>query len=171
MIIRALAPHESDLLREVRLRALSDAPDSFGETLAEAAARPRSHWENQTRLLTEPDGHVMFMACDGEMIHGSVYGLIDRDRLGAGRVGGMWVDPSRRREGMGFALLLAVIDWADSRGMARLGLWAPVHRLGAIALYTRAGFRATGLRKPLPSDPSYRIQEMEYILPSRSPLT
>jgi hypothetical protein len=35
--LRRLASHEADLHRELRLRALDDAPDSFGETFTEAA--------------------------------------------------------------------------------------------------------------------------------------
>lgn len=45
MQIRALEPHEVSLHRELRLRALRDAPDAFGETFAEAEAQPISYWE------------------------------------------------------------------------------------------------------------------------------
>jgi GNAT superfamily N-acetyltransferase len=158
--LRKLVSHEVDLHRDIRLRALREAPDSFGETFADAAARPISHWEELTRSVTEPGRHVMFLAHEGDVI-GSAYGLLDRERSDAGRVGGMWVDPAWRRRGAGRALLQEVFGWARKRGLKRLGLWAPAHNPAAMALYSRAGFRDTGNRRQLPTHPSLSIIEME----------
>ena len=103
-----------ELRRELRLRALGDAPESFGETAAEAEARPTSYWEDLTRSVTEPGCHVMFLADEGRDPVGSAYGLLDRDRVQAGRVGGMWVDPAWRRRGVGRLLYKAPVRRAVS---------------------------------------------------------
>jgi GNAT superfamily N-acetyltransferase len=149
------------LHRDLRLRALQDSPDSFGETFAAAAAQPLDHWEALTRSVTGPSSQVMLLACQDEDVVGSVYGLLDRAQADAGRVGGMWVAPTCRRRGVGRALLEGVVDWARERGLERLGLWAPAHSPAAIALYTHAGFRETGERRPLPTNPSRWIVAME----------
>jgi GNAT superfamily N-acetyltransferase len=159
--LRKLESHEVNLHRDLRLRALRDAPDSFGETYADAAARPSSYWEDLTRSVTEPGRHAMFLAWEGEHVFGSVYGLLDRERSEVGRVGGMWVEPAWRRRGVGRALLEEVFGWARARGLSRLALWAPAHSSAAIALYSRAGFRETANRRPLPTNPSLEIVEME----------
>jgi GNAT superfamily N-acetyltransferase len=159
--LRRLAPPEVDLHRDLRLRALRESPDSFGESFTEAAARPLQYWETLTRSVTEPSAQVMLLACRGDDVLGSTYGLLDRTRADAGRVGGMWVDPAWRRDGVGRALLEGVIDWAERRGLGQLGLWAPAHSPAAIALYTGAGFRATGERRPIPTNPSVWIVAME----------
>jgi GNAT superfamily N-acetyltransferase len=164
MHLRRLAPQEAALHRDIRLRALRDAPDSFGETFADAAARPLSYWEELTHSVTRPHGAVMFLACEGEQVLGSVYGTLDRERSDGARVGGTWVDPAARGHGVGQALLQEVFSWARARGFRRLGLWAPPHRAAAIALYTRAGFRETGDRRPLPTDPSLSVLAMEVVL-------
>jgi GNAT superfamily N-acetyltransferase len=91
---------------------------------------------------------------------GSAYGLLDPDQREAGRVGGMWVTPAARRQGVGRALLQAVMAWARGRYLKRLGLWAPAHSPAAVALYRQAGFRETGQRKPLPTIPALQIIEM-----------
>ena len=161
MNIRRLQPREVDLHRELSLRALKDAPDSFGSILSETNAQPLSYWQDLTRSVTEPGRHVMFLACEGEIVCGSTYGLLDQKRNGAGRVGGMWVDPAWRRQGIGHALLQAVFDWARQSALKQLGLWAPAHNPAAMALYRHAGFRETGQRRPLPSNPSLEILEME----------
>jgi hypothetical protein len=68
MHIRTLAPHEVDLHREVRLRALADAPGAFGVIVAEVEAQPMSYWEDLTRALTGPGGQVMFLTCEGDTV-------------------------------------------------------------------------------------------------------
>jgi len=158
--IRALAPNESDLHRAVRLGALQDAPDSFGETFAEAAAKPMTFWEELTRSVTEPERHVMFLAFERQDVVGCVYGLVNRQRSDHGRVGGMWVNPVARRRGIGQALLEAVIAWSRRRGFKGLGLWAPAHSPAALALYAKAGFRETGIRQTMPTYPTREIVEM-----------
>ena len=161
MELRRLASHETDLHRSLRLRALGEAPDSFGEVYPDVAARPLSYWEDLTRSVTEPGRNVMFLACEGHDVVGSAYGLLDRARSDAGRVGGMWVEPAWRGRGVGRALLQEVISWGRERGLKRLGLWAPDHNPAAIALYARAGFRDTGERRPLPTNPTLSIVAME----------
>ena len=160
MRIRTLTPNEIDLHRMMRLGALQDAPDSFGETFFEAAAKPLTYWQELTRSVTEPAQNVMFLACEEDDVLGCVYGLMNRTRTDQGRVGGMWVSPASRRHGIGQALLAAVIAWSRQRGFKGLGLWAPAHSLAALALYTKAGFHETGLRQRMPTNPDLDIVEM-----------
>jgi GNAT superfamily N-acetyltransferase len=160
MHLRRLELHEVSLHRELRLRALQEAPDSFGETFADVAARPLSYWEDLTRSVTESGRHVMFLAYEGNDVVGSTYGLLDRENE-AGRVGGMWVEPAWRRRGVGGALLQEVFSWAREHKLSRLALWAPAHSPAALALYGQAGFRGTGERRPLATNPSLQVIEME----------
>jgi GNAT superfamily N-acetyltransferase len=162
--IRRLEPHEIALHRDIRLRALRDAPDSFGESAAEAEGRPVSYWEELTRSVTEPGRHVMFLACEGEAVHGSTYGLRDLQGGDAGRVGGTWVAPSHRRRGIGKALLQVVVFWATEQGFRRLRLWAPATNVAALLLYQRAGFADTGHRRALPTNAALEIVELECTL-------
>jgi GNAT superfamily N-acetyltransferase len=160
MQIRTLEPHEMNLHRDIRLQALRDAPDAFGTIASEAEAQPLSYWEDLTRAVTAPGQQVMFLACEGDTALGCTYGLLDRDRREVGRVGGMWVTSAARRQGVGRALLQAVMAWARGRHLQRLELWAPAHSPAAVALYQQAGFRETGQRKPLPTIPALQIIEM-----------
>jgi GNAT superfamily N-acetyltransferase len=130
----------------------------------EAEAQPHSYWEDLTRSVTAPDRHIMFLACEGNVVHGSTYGLLDRENVDAGRVGGMWVDPSRRRQGIGRALMQAVLFWARQRGLKRLGLWAPADNTGANALCRGAGFIDTARRGLLRPGAALQIIEMECAL-------
>ena len=73
----------------------------------------------------------------------------------------MWVDPAWRGRGVGGSLLTAVFDWARARNFTTLGLWAPAHNPAALALYTRAGFKETGERREIPTNPTLAIVAMK----------
>jgi GNAT superfamily N-acetyltransferase len=110
-----------------------------------------------TRSVTEPERHVMLVASEGEHVLGSAYGLIDRDRSEAARVGGTWVEPAWRRRGVGRALLQEMFGWAREHGLSRHGLWAR-HTAPPRWLYTAKRV----FERPAPVDnfrpiPRYRL--------------
>lgn len=159
-MIRRLEPHEVALHRSLRLRALEDAPDSFGDRFDDISVRPSSYWEDLTRSVTGADRHAMFLCVSETAVCGSAYGLVDEQRAGIGRVGGMWVEPASRGRGIGAALLDAVIEWARERRLTRLELWAPAHSAAALSLYRVGGFSETGARRAMPGRPHLAIVEM-----------
>ncbi|HJY76068.1 MAG TPA: GNAT family N-acetyltransferase [Burkholderiales bacterium] len=134
--------------------------------MAEVEARPASYWEELTRSVTEPGRHVMFVACEGDAVRGSIYGLRDAEGSAAGRVGGSWVEPPYRRRGIGNALLRAVISWARVERLELLRLWAPAASAGALAFYRQAGFSETGQRRPLPTNAALEVVELQCRLPT-----
>lgn len=161
MRIRKLESQEISLHRDLRLRALRDCPDSFADTAVEAEARPFTYWETFTRSVTEPGRHVMYLACDGDDVLGSTYGIRDSESSDMARVGGMWVAPLHRGRGIGHALLESVLSWSREHGFTRLRLWAPSANAAALALYQNAGFKRTGHRRPLPTNAEIEVVELE----------
>ncbi len=160
MNIRTLKPDEVDVFRELRLRALADSPNSFCETLQEAAAQPISYWQKLTESVTQPDGQVMFLAQQEENITGFVFGLLDHSDQQMSHIGGMWVDPEFRSQGIGYALVTAIVQWSALKKHHRVELWVTEDNTQAIKLYEKAGFIATGQRKVFPPDPTLQIIQM-----------
>ena len=103
----------------------------------------------------------MFLCCDEHDIHGSVYGLLDRTRDDRIRVGGMWVDATQRRKGIGTALLRAVISRGIKQSRTHFALWVPTHQKAAIHLYQRLGFIETKEHTSFPNHPHLYIMAME----------
>ncbi|WP_437497512.1 GNAT family N-acetyltransferase [Sorangium sp. So ce1099] len=166
LVIRSLRPGEVSLHRELRFRALKDAPEQFGETLEEALARPREGWEALTASIVPPSTQAMFIAeVRGDPV-GSVYAINDVERTEIGRLGGMWVAPDQRRRGIGMALIEAAQAWARNSGKRRLRLWVACDSGAGRRLYERAGFQLTGAQRAFPGDPSRGIVEMDLRLRS-----
>jgi GNAT superfamily N-acetyltransferase len=159
---RRLRPDEATLFKDLRLRALADAPAAFAHTHAEISARPAAYWDEMTASVTGPN--VMFVAEDDGRPIGMAFGVLRRDRPEVPHVGGMWVDPGARAGGVGRALTAAVLDWARERGFRRIGLWVTEGNAPAIALYERMGFTPTGRRDRQPVHTDLSIVEMERAL-------
>jgi len=82
---------------------------------------------------------------------------------GVAQLVSMWVSPQARGRHVGTALVTVMVDWSRHRGLSRLYLWVTDTNPAARTLYERCGFKATGERQPLPSDPAR--SEIEMMLP------
>lgn len=59
----------------------------------------------------------------------------------------LYLDPRRRRMGIGRLLVDAAIDSAIAKGHARVGLWCAELNTDATSFYRKIGFKPTGRRK------------------------
>lgn len=150
--VRQLQPDEWRLLRDLRLRALTDAPDAFEAKVETARAFPDEEWRRRAEGWRTVDD-VVFV-CDGD---GMVVGVRDGEEA---LLGAMWVDPKQRGAGVGLALADAVINWARSWGANRVRLGVADGNRPATRLYERLGFVETGRRELLRND----LVEVEYLL-------
>src|SRR5579859_2884044 len=147
MDVRRLEKEQVHVLRDLRLRALSDAADLLDMTFAESASQPARYWEEFAGSITDVRSGAMLVAFDDSVSIGCVYTLCDSGWRGFGRICGMWVEPIWRRRGVGRAMLQEIINWALHRELKVLQLWAP-ETPAALGLYGQAGFRATGNTAP-----------------------
>lgn len=140
--VRRIAGHEGVLLKALRLEALADSPEAFGETLAEAAGRDQAEYAARARAASEGDRRAWFLALPRGP--SAPVGLImgrrrpPRDCM----VFSMWVAPSARRGGVGRALVAAVEAWARGWGATSLVLWVYRSNRDALRFYRRLGFEA-----------------------------
>jgi ribosomal protein S18 acetylase RimI-like enzyme len=163
--VRALTLQEWPLLRDVRLRALADAPDAFGRTFEEERGRPDAEWEAQLARSVRSDSTLTAVAeRDGEAV-GFVHAQVDADEPPTAELFGMWVAPAARRSGAGRALVDAIAAWARSRGAVRLVLNVTEGNTAAERLYERAGLRFTADDPvPLREGSPLRARRMERTL-------
>ena len=88
MNIIELQPHEEALCRELRLRALKDAPDAFADSLSATENRPQEYWQKMAASLTPPSKQRMFIAADRGKYYGFVFATLDREHEETGRIRG-----------------------------------------------------------------------------------
>ncbi|HTO09835.1 MAG TPA: GNAT family N-acetyltransferase [Myxococcota bacterium] len=155
--IRKLREDEWRLLRELRLRALRDSPDSFSPLAEEVAREDDAYWQRGARAFGTGEHAALFVAeRDGRAV-----GLVSATAAaGTGYIGAMWLDPGARGAGLGRALLEAACSALRARGCARLVLSVTETNQRAIALYQSAGFALTGDSKPLRPGSPLRNLEM-----------
>lgn len=158
MNVRRIHTQEGPRLRELRLSALADAPTAFGSTLAEEQARPGDAWDLQAEEEARSTTHARFVAEENARWYGMAAGFVLPDQPETVQLASMWVDPARRRSGVGTALVEAVVKWARGRSAKHIELWVSAPNYEAKALYVQTGFAETKRTQPLPSNPT--LQEV-----------
>ena len=138
-VIRRLTPADAPLLRELRMMAISDAPDAFGSTLQETAERSLQIWE----YILRPEGNPFFI----HEHHGTINGLIGGiapDEGSAAQLVSMWVSPHQRGNRVSDELVEQIVSWAVVTGAHQIKLSCTEGNVHAEHLYARHGFARTG---------------------------
>jgi putative hydrolase of HD superfamily len=148
MEITRLGAGDEDRYREMRLRALADAPQAFASTLDREQAFTRDVW---TSRLTN-DRSINLLAVEDDVPLGMTSALLEDPATV--HIVGMWVAPEARGRGVGHRLIETVAAWGRRHQARELALWVTETNRPARALYERNGFAPTGERQPLPSDES-----------------
>ena len=142
--IRKIQPQQWAILREIRIRALTDTPDAFGSTLERETVFTANDWISRLEredcvtfiAFLDVDSPIGLVTCAPYGTHAGLYS--------------MWVDPQQRGRGIGGMLVDAVIDWAKERGYQKILLDVGDYNAPAIALYKSKGFLETGIKGTLP---------------------
>jgi RimJ/RimL family protein N-acetyltransferase len=152
--VRRLGDDDWARLRDLRLAALADAPYAFASTVESEAEL--DEWQWRDRLVRA----AWFAALDDARLVGLVGAF--REESGDLHLIGMWVAPGARGTGLAARLVESLLSWARGQHTSGVVLWVADGNDRARRLYQALGFTATGLRQPLPSNPS--IGETQYRL-------
>jgi ribosomal protein S18 acetylase RimI-like enzyme len=153
--VHRLGPDDWRDLRDVRLRALLDAPSAFASTHAREVAFDETQW--RARIAGGP----WWLARRNGVPVGLVAGYRTDDEHDIRHLVSMWVAPSARGTGVAAALAEAMCAWAAEDGARAVSLWVADGNERARRFYERLRFTGTGERQPLPSDPSVGEERME----------
>ena len=146
--IREIGAGDWRALRDIRLAALQDAPQAFASTYEREAAFAEADW---LRWISRGDTFLAYAPEPGTAPVGIAGGY--EGEPGTIELISMWISPGARGQGIGRALVEAVVGRARAKGMTRVHLWVAESNHSARLLYERCGFRPTGERQPLPSNP------------------
>ncbi|MEO7007061.1 MAG: GNAT family N-acetyltransferase [Terrimesophilobacter sp.] len=141
MDIRTATPDQWRTIRDLRLRALTDAPDAFCSTLEREQAFDESTWKSRLE-----SAHTVFAWERADAV-GTATGKPDPHEGGGREIVGMWVDPAHRGIGLATALIVELMRWARAEGSSSIALWVAEDNEPARRLYEKCGFVATGERE------------------------
>jgi ribosomal protein S18 acetylase RimI-like enzyme len=156
VLVREIDTGDWQLMRDVRLAALAEAPYAFGSTYAGEAGFTEERWRARISERSVTFFASAKLAGTGEQAGeqggapAGLAGVYVED--GQADLVSMWVRPSARGLGVGEALVEAAAAWAKAHDYPALFLWVTESNGPARRLYQRCGFTPTGERQPLPSD-------------------
>ena len=147
--LRTVGADDWQVMRDIRLDALREAPYAFASTYDREAAYPEQIWQERAAA---GNSILAYRPESGD----TPVGLVAAIELVAGELElvSMWVRPETRGRQVGPALVEAVMEYARARPVPRVHLWVTETNKAARRLYERCGFTPTGERQPLPSDPA-----------------
>ncbi len=153
-VVTRIRSDQWQILRDVRLRALEDAPYAFGTTLAEGEKRTDRDWQDVARDHATLSDRAYFMAYVG----GNPCGMAGCYRTTSDTVvlTAMWVAPEFREQKIGEQIVRAVIKWAREGGATTLEAWVSENN-PARFFYEKIGFKETCSTEPLRPDSKIQI--------------
>ena len=148
--------------RDLRLRALQDAPDAFGGTYDEAKDRPEAYW----RGWIDGEGWDAvvrsWVAEDRGRFRGMIVGVRFRQEPSVTNLFGMWVEPELRGSGIATRLVGMLEAWARGQGTDRIVLRVSEGNDRAVAFYAKLGaVRTSRPPSPLREGSSVLVHEMQ----------
>ncbi len=159
-LVRRLLPSEWQAYRTIRLRALADAPEAFGSTLAREEALPDDTWATRVAKSAVSGIDCALVAEVEGQLAGLLWAKVDAQDAGRMNLFQMWVAPQCRGRGVAAALLDEALGWARTRGTRVAHLGVNSENAGALRLYERAGFQPIGEPYLMREGAAHMEQEM-----------
>jgi ribosomal protein S18 acetylase RimI-like enzyme len=151
------------LFREVRLRALQDAPLAFGSTYARESQFSDEEWLQRVTRWNGESG-IGYLAMEGGHGYGIAGVLLEQKDGTCANLVSMWVAPTHRKCGAGRLLVNEIADWSRRRGVHVMRLMVTSSNESAMQFYQRLGFSRTGRTEPYPNDPALIECEMSKLI-------
>ena len=162
--IKPITPLNAVVFKEVRLRALEEAPYAFSSTYAKESRLADSDWLARATGMDGERG-IGFLAMDGENGCGLVGSFLEQSDPTRAHLVSMWTAPTHRQQGVGRGLVEEVCKWAHSRKVRTLLLMVTSNNESAMRFYERLAFTRTGRTEPYANDPAVIEYEMSRPIP------
>jgi ribosomal protein S18 acetylase RimI-like enzyme len=159
IVIEQITTGNVAVFKEVRLRALKEAPYAFGSTYAREAQFEDAEWIRRAERWQGERG-IGFIATDEGVACGIAGSFLVAEDPTRAQLISMWTAPAHRRKGVGQMLVESVSQWAKRQEARVLELMVTSGNEGAIRFYEQLGFTRTGRIEPYPNDAAIVEYEM-----------
>jgi ribosomal protein S18 acetylase RimI-like enzyme len=146
--IRDASEDDWELLREIRLSALSGAPCAFMSTYVREEGYEEQGWREWLRR----DLWLLAVAGESPVQLAGVIAATREPMAPSGEpfISSLWVDPHHRGRGIAKELIQAVIERLVARGATAVSLWVLDGNEAAHRLYAAVGFIDTDEGQDVP---------------------
>jgi len=139
--IRQVRTEDWQLVKQIRLQALSDSPNAFLETVEKAMEMPDDQWLERTRQNAEGLSSTCWLAFLDDQAVGIAVGVRNsRGDSSPPELVSMWVAPGARGRGLGRLLVEGVALWARQSGASELRAEVTAQNRQVAEFYLRLGF-------------------------------
>jgi len=149
MNIRLLNQDDVDIFRALRLKAVTEVPSAFTESIAEVTQKSFKDCADQLEGHGKGD-FVLGAFDDNNHLVGTVgfYRSMHDKQFHKGTLWAVYVAPSGRQQGIGSALIIAAIDRAKNlSGISNITLCVTSSNESARRLYESKGFQVCGVEQ------------------------
>jgi ribosomal protein S18 acetylase RimI-like enzyme len=150
--IERITASQGPLLKELRCRALDDAPYAFSSTLEEATMRSDESWAAWAENGSANPKAITLIAYYDDNPCGMMGCRLVGEKNEVAELLAVWVAPEYRRLKVGQRLLEVVKQWAGQSHAQVLHIRVAEQNASAISFYKAAGGEVTGQRQPFKSD-------------------
>jgi len=119
IVVEQITPSNISIFKDVRLRALQEAPYAFGSTYAREVQFTEAEWLQRLERWNGESG-AGYLAMEGNVACGIAGSLLDENDPTRAQLVSMWTAPTHRKSGVGRLLVGAVFDWAKARDVRTL---------------------------------------------------
>lgn len=146
--IRRTTANDGNLLREIRLASLADAPHAFNTPLQEALALPEEHFVSEALRQSRSELATSFLLFDGEKLAGTVGAFFKDLQPPRPLICALWVTPALRGTSAASRLVKTAVEWLRARGAQNVHAWVADSNVHGQLFYKKLGFHATAEQRP-----------------------
>ena len=159
--IRRIQIGEPNLLKEIRLTSLQDAPYAFSSTYDSALRRSAKSWREQAGLSAQGSDRATFIAFSDDTPIGmaALYRL--EDQAGVGEILQVWVSSEYRGTSVAWELMDAIFKWAGENKFRKIVAGVMKANTRALRFYTKYGFTVTNESLPPDSEGVSLVKEVK----------
>lgn len=139
-IIRRIRIGEFDLFKQIRLRALKEAPYAFSSTYESALQRSEESWREQADNSAQGSDRATFITFSDDAPVGIAALYRVENQINVGAMLQVWVAPEHRGTGVARDLIDAIFEWAGENNFRMILSRIRDGNIRAQKFYTKYGF-------------------------------
>ena len=138
--VRRIQIGEADLLKQIRLESLRDAPYAFGVTHDVVLQRSEETWREKADSTAQGTDGATFFVFSDEMPIGMAALVRIPDQTQVGELIQVWVSSEHRGTSAAWGLLDTIFRWAEENNFQRIIAGVTKGNDRALKFYTNYGF-------------------------------